>query len=356
VIAFDPASVKLKVEGLEKKVSEPDFWNDGEAAQFMLKKLSALKASLGEVEELDTRCTDIAELIELAEMEDDASLESEIRSSLDELEEQVGGWVRRSMLSGKTDANSAIVTVHSGAGGTESCDWASMLLRMYMRWVERREFEAEIIDSLDGDEAGIKSATFTVRGLYAYGYLKSEMGVHRLVRISPFDANKRRHTSFASVEVLAEVEDDIVIDINESDLRIDTYRASGAGGQHVNKTSSAVRITHAPSGLVVQCQSERSQHKNKATAMKLLRARLYDKHEKEREAELAAQRGKQDEIAWGSQIRSYVMQPYQMAKDHRTDTEVGNIGAVLDGDIDMFINAYLQKRFAEKSSGPEQAG
>ncbi len=253
------------------------------------------------------------------------------------------------MLSGETDSNNAIVTVHSGAGGTESCDWAAMLLRMYMRWVERREFEAEIIDSLDGDEAGIKSATFTVAGPYAFGYLKSEMGVHRLVRISPFDANKRRHTSFASVEVLAEIEDDIDIEVNEADLRIDTYRASGAGGQHVNKTSSAVRITHAPSGIVVQCQSERSQHKNKATAMKLLRAKLYDMREKERQADLAAQRGKQEEIAWGSQIRSYVMQPYQMAKDHRTDIEIGNISAVLDGDIDSFINAYLQKQFAEKS-------
>jgi len=349
VIVFDPASVSLKIEGLEKKVSEPDFWNDGDKAQQTLKKLSALQASLHEVEELDSRHKDLAELIELAELEDDSSLESEIRANLDELEKEVDEWVRRSMLSGETDSNNAIVTVHSGAGGTESCDWAAMLLRMYMRWVERREFEAEIIDSLDGDEAGIKSATFTVAGPYAFGYLKSEMGVHRLVRISPFDANKRRHTSFASVEVLAEIEDDIDIEVNEADLRIDTYRASGAGGQHVNKTSSAVRITHAPSGIVVQCQSERSQHKNKATAMKLLRAKLYDMREKERQADLAAQRGKQEEIAWGSQIRSYVMQPYQMAKDHRTDIEIGNISAVLDGDIDSFINAYLQKQFAEKS-------
>jgi peptide chain release factor 2 len=224
-----------------------------------------------------------------------------------------------------------------------------MLLRMYLRWAERRGYEVEMIDSLDGDEAGIKSATFTVSGPYAHGYLKSEMGVHRLVRISPFDANKRRHTSFASVEVLAEVDDDIVVEINDADLRVDTYRASGAGGQHVNKTSSAVRITHQPTGIVVQCQSERSQHKNRASAMKLLRAKLYNQYEKERQAELAAQRGKQEEIGWGSQIRSYVMQPYQMVKDHRTDVETGNISAVLDGAIDPFVTAYLQMRFAAEA-------
>jgi len=349
VIVFDPASIQKQVDELEKKVSEPDFWNDADKAQQTLKKLSSLKASLSEVEDLDSRHKDLAELIELAELEDDSSLESEIREHLDELEKVVAEWVRRSMLSGAADPNNAIVTVHSGAGGTESCDWAAMLLRMYTRWVERRGYEAELIDSLDGDEAGIKSATFTVSGPYAYGYLKSEVGVHRLVRISPFDANKRRHTSFASVEVLAEVEDDIVVDISDADIRIDTYRASGAGGQHVNKTSSAVRITHIPTGIVVQCQGERSQHKNKATAMKLLRAKLYSQYEKERDAELAAQRGKQDEIAWGSQIRSYVMQPYQMVKDHRTGVEIGNISAVLDGDIEPFINAYLQDRFAKRS-------
>jgi peptide chain release factor 2 len=222
-----------------------------------------------------------------------------------------------------------------------------MLLRMYLRWVERHGYSAEIVDTLDGEEAGIKRATFTVSGPYAYGYLKSEEGVHRLVRISPFDANKRRHTSFASVEVMAEVEDDIVVEINDADLRIDVYRSSGAGGQHVNKTSSAVRITHVPTGIVVQCQNERSQHKNKATAMKLLRAKLYNLHEKERQAELAAQRDKQEEIAWGSQIRSYVLQPYQMVKDHRTGIEVGNVNAILDGDLDRFITGYLQKQIAK---------
>ncbi len=346
---FDPASVRQKIETLEKKSGEPDFWNNSDSAQQTLRKLSSLKTSLQEVEELDSRHNELAELIELTELEDDESLESEIRAGLDELEESVAEWSRRSMLSGETDANNAIVTVHSGAGGTESCDWASMLLRMYLRWAERRGYETEIIDSLDGDEAGIKSATFTVSGPYAFGYLKSETGVHRLVRISPFDANKRRHTSFASVETLAEVEDDIVVEINDADLRVDTYRASGAGGQHVNKTSSAVRITHEPTGIVVQCQSERSQHKNRASAMKLLRAKLYSRYEKERQAELAAQRGKQEEISWGSQIRSYVMQPYQMVKDHRTDVETGNISAVLDGDIDSFVTAYLQMRFAAEA-------
>jgi peptide chain release factor 2 len=218
---------------------------------------------------------------------------------------------------------------------------------MYLRWAETRGYTTEVIDLLEGDEAGVKSVTFTVNGPYAFGYLKSEIGVHRLVRISPFDANKRRHTSFASVEVLADVEDDIVVEINEADLRVDTYRSSGAGGQHVNKTSSAVRITHFPTGIVVQCQNERSQHKNRAMAMKVLRAKLYDYYERQRQAEIAAQRGKQEEIAWGSQIRSYVLQPYQMVKDHRTGIEVGNVGAVLDGDIDNFITGYLQSQLAK---------
>jgi len=347
VIAFDPASAKQEIHSLEKKVNEPNFWNDSGSAQKTLKKISVLKAVLQQVEDLEGRHKDLAELIELTEQEDDPSLESEIHAGLDELEKDVDEWKRRSMLSGETDPNDAIVTVHSGAGGTEACDWTSMLIRMYSRWAERHGYTTEMIDSLEGDEAGIKSATFTVSGLYAYGYLKSEDGVHRLVRISPFDANKRRHTSFASVEVIADVEDDIVIEINDADLRVDTYRASGAGGQHVNKTSSAVRITHIPTGMVVQCQNERSQHKNRATAMKLLRAKLYDLHEKERQAELEAQRGKQEDIAWGSQIRSYVLQPYQMVKDHRTSVETGNVNAVLDGQIDQFISSFLQKKLAK---------
>ncbi len=347
MIAFDPASVRQEIADLEKKVSASDFWNDAESAQKTLKKLSLLRTSLEGVEKLVGRQKELAELIDLVEQEGDLSLESEVKGNLGELEGEVNEWIRRSTLSGETDPNSAIVTIHSGAGGTESCDWASMLLRMYLRWADKRGYKTEIIDSLEGDEAGIKSSTFTVTGPYAYGYLKGEDGVHRLVRISPFDANKRRHTSFASVEVIAEVEDDIVVEINETDIRVDTYRASGAGGQHVNKTSSAVRITHLPTGMVVQCQNERSQHKNRSMAMKLLRAKLYDHYQKQREAELAAQRGEQEKIAWGSQIRSYVLQPYQMVKDHRTGSETGNVNAVLDGDIDVFINGFQQKRIAK---------
>lgn len=347
MIVFDPVAIKNEVDELEKRVSAPDFWADAEAAQKTLKKLSSLKASLTEVETLDIRQKELAELIELTEQEADLSLETEIRAHLAELEHEVDDWVRRSMLTGETDHNDAIVTIHSGAGGTEACDWVSMLMRMYVRWAERHGYTAEVLDMLEGDEAGIKSVTFSVKGQDAYGYLKAEDGVHRLVRISPFDANKRRHTSFASVEVIADVEDDIVVEVNDADIRVDTFRASGAGGQHVNKTSSAVRITHHPTGMVVQCQNERSQHKNRAMAMKLLRAKLYDHYRKQREAELAAQRGKQEEIAWGSQIRSYVLQPYQMAKDHRTGVEVGNVNAVLDGDLDAFITGYLHTQLAK---------
>jgi peptide chain release factor 2 len=347
VIAFDPASVRQQITDLEKKVSASDFWNDAETAQKTLKKLSSLKASLQQVETFETRQKELAELIDLVEQESDLSLESEVKANLDDLEREVSDWVRRSTLSGETDPNNAIVTIHSGAGGTESCDWASMLLRLYVRWADKRGYTTEVIDSIEGDEAGIKSATFTVTGPYAYGYLKGEDGVHRLVRISPFDANKRRHTSFASVEVIAEVEDDIVVEINEADVRVDTFRASGAGGQHVNKTSSAVRMTHLPTGMVVQCQNERSQHKNRSVAMKLLRAKLYDHFQKQREAEVASQRGEQEKIAWGSQIRSYVLQPYQMVKDHRTGIETGNVNAVLDGGIDQFISAYLQNKAAK---------
>ncbi len=247
----------------------------------------------------------------------------------------------RQMLNGKNDRDNAIVSIHSGAGGTESQDWADMLLRMYLRWTERKGFKSQMIDSLTGEEAGIKSVTFTVEGKYAYGYLKSEIGIHRLVRISPFDASKRRHTSFASVFVYPDIEDEIVIDIKDSDLRIDTYRSSGAGGQHVNKTDSAVRITHLPTGIVVQCQNERSQHKNKAMALKVLKAKLYDLKQKEQDQKKDELHSGKKDIAWGSQIRSYVMHPYQRVKDHRTDLESGNIERVLGGDIDSFIKACL---------------
>jgi peptide chain release factor 2 len=245
------------------------------------------------------------------------------------------------MLSGENDFNNAIVSIHAGAGGTEAQDWSEMMLRMYLRWAEKRGFKTELVDILQGEEAGVKSVTFIVNGDYAYGYLKAEIGIHRLVRISPFDANARRHTSFASLFVYPDIEDDVVIEIDDKDLRVDTFRASGAGGQHVNKTDSAVRITHLPSGIVVQCQNERSQHMNRATAMKLLKARLYEKEMEEREKELDKINASKKQIAWGSQIRSYILQPYQMVKDHRTGKEMGNVDAVLDGELDGFIEAYL---------------
>ncbi len=259
------------------------------------------------------------------------------------------------MLSGDNDRLNAIVSIHPGAGGTEAQDWASMLLRMYLRWAEKRDYIAEVVDYQPGEEAGVKSVTFTVTGEFAYGYLKAEFGVHRLVRISPFDANKRRHTSFASVFVYPEIEDDIEVEINEADLRVDTFRASGAGGQHVNKTDSAVRITHIPTGIVVQCQNERSQHKNRAVAMKLLRARLYELKQKEQEEKMQEYHKEKRDIAWGSQIRSYVLQPYRLIKDHRTGIEAGNVDSVLDGDLDQFIEGYLQYLSGGKK-GAEQSG
>ncbi len=280
-------------------------------------------------------------LLELAKEEDSQELESELQSTTRELEEKVDELEFKKMLSGPNDINNAIVNINAGAGGTEAQDWASMLMRMYLRWAERRGFKSEIIDTVAGDEAGIKSVTFTANGDYAFGYLQAEVGIHRLVRISPFDAGARRHTSFASVFVYPDIEDDIEITIEEKDLRIDTYRASGAGGQHVNKTDSAVRITHTPTNIVVQCQNERSQHMNRAMAMKILKARLYELEMKQREEKLEKLNSSKKQIAWGNQIRSYVLQPYRMVKDHRTGTEAGNVEAVLDGDIDMFIEAFL---------------
>ncbi len=280
-------------------------------------------------------------LLELARDGADQEVERELEQSTQRIEQEVAELEFKRMLSGENDFNNAIVSIHAGAGGTEAQDWANMLLRMYLRWAEKRGFKADIFDILQGEEAGIKSATFTVNGDYAFGYLKAEVGIHRLVRISPFDANARRHTSFASVYVYPDIEDDVVIEIDDKDLRIDTFRSSGAGGQHVNKTESAVRITHLPSGIVVQCQNERSQHMNRAMAMKLLKARLYEKEMEEREKELDKIHASKKKIAWGSQIRSYILQPYQMVKDHRTGKEVGNVEAVLNGDIDEFIEAYL---------------
>lgn len=273
----------------------------------------------------------------------------DIRKELDSLKEDIEKLELRNLLSGQLDPNNAIIIIHPGAGGIESQDWANMLLRMYLRWAERRGYRSEVVDLQPGEEAGIKSATATIEGEYAYGYLSSEAGVHRLVRISPFDAKKRRHTSFASVIVVPEIENEIDIEINEEDIKMDTYRASGAGGQHVNKTSSAVRLTHMPTGIIVACQNERSQHKNRAVAMKILKARLYDLEKREKEKEMEDIIGDKKDIAWGSQIRSYVLQPYRLVKDHRTGTEVGDVDSVLDGSIDLFIKEFLKSKAGAKS-------
>jgi peptide chain release factor 2 len=291
---------------------------------------------------LNEETDELAILMELVEEEDDPDTEREIKRRLASLQAALRELEVRQALNGEHDPGNAIVSIHPGAGGTEAQDWAEMLLRMYLRWAERRGYETEILDYMEGEEAGIKSVTFMVRGPFAYGYLRPEVGIHRLVRISPFDASRRRHTSFASVFVYPEVED-IVVEIDEKDLRIDTFRASGAGGQHVNKTDSAVRITHIPTGIVVQCQNEKSQHRNKATAMMILRARLYDYYQRQQEEKMKELHEGKKEIAWGSQIRSYILQPYRLVKDHRTGLEIGNVESVLDGEIDPFIEAYLMQ-------------
>ena len=287
------------------------------------------------------QCDEHRELLELAKEEDDSEVRNEIEHHLTTIIKEVEDIEFRHMLNGDNDINNAFVSINAGAGGTEAQDWAEMLLRMYLRWTEKQNYKAEIIEILTGDEAGIKNVTFSVVGDYSYGYLKAEVGIHRLVRISPYDAGKRRHTSFASVFVYPDIEDEIVVEIDESELRIDTFRASGAGGQHVNKTDSAVRITHLPTGIVVQCQNERSQHKNKAMAMKVLKARIYERQLREQEKKMEELHSTKKQIAWGSQIRSYVMQPYRMVKDHRTNKETGNVESVLDGNIDDFIKEYL---------------
>lgn len=317
-----------------------DFWKDSQSAQALLKEKADLEGSIKNFYLLEQRVKDLELMIELSE-EEEGVLLHEIEKGLRGLKDEIQKIEIETLLSGEMDSHNAIVTIHPGAGGTESQDWAQMLMRMYLRWTERHGFKAKILDMLFGEEAGIKSVTFMITGEYAYGYLKAEAGIHRLVRISPFDAGRRRHTSFASIFVYPEIEEDIEIDIKDDDLRIETFRASGAGGQHVNKTSSAVRITHIPTGIVVQCQNERSQHRNKATAMKVLRARLYEIKRQEQDRRMEEVVSQKKEIAWGSQIRSYILQPYQMVKDHRTNLEIGNVNAVLDGDIDQFIDAYL---------------
>ena len=323
-------------------MEDGSFWNDPVVSQNKMKTLKSLKDDVATYEKLATQFDDIETLIEMGYEENDASLIPEIEEMLNEFVTTFDNIRIKTLLSGEYDGDNAILSLHAGAGGTESCDWAQMLFRMYSKWADSRGYELVVLDSLDGDEAGIKSITFQINGENAYGYLKSEKGVHRLVRISPFNAAGKRQTSFVSCDVMPDIEEDLDIEINEDDLRIDTYRSSGAGGQHINKTSSAIRITHLPTGIVVQCQNERSQHQNKDKAMQMLKAKLYLLKQQENAEKAADIRGEVTEIGWGNQIRSYVMQPYTMVKDHRTGVESGNVDAVMDGNIDPFINGYLK--------------
>ena len=332
---------------LEAKMGQPGFWSDARAAAGLSRRKVKLERELQQWRDIEAKLGDITALLELAQESGDASLEAELSSELDHFEPLLAALRVEHLLSGELDQNNAIVAIHPGAGGTESQDWAQMLLRMYVRWAEGKGFKVETLDFQAGDEAGVKSATISVSGPYAYGYLKAEAGVHRLVRISPFDANKRRHTSFASVFVYPELNEDLELAIEDKDLKIDTFRSGGAGGQNVNKVETAIRITHLPSGIVVQCQNERSQLQNRNGAMKILKARLYELEQKKKEAEFNAIVGEKKDIAWGSQIRSYVFQPYQMVKDHRTGYEVGQVAAVMDGDVDGFIEAYLKKQLTK---------
>ena len=339
---FDISNLKKEQENLENKTTEADFWSNSKNSSTILSRLKLVKSKTSTYDKIENEIKNLIELTELVELEQDVQMSKDIIKSTEKLKTEIEKFEITTFLSGKYDANNVIVTIHPGAGGTESQDWAEMLYRMYTRWASKNEYQVKELDYLEGDEAGLKSVTFEIIGNNAYGYMKSEMGVHRLVRISPFDSGGRRHTSFASVEVLPEITDDIEIEINPDDLRIDTYRASGAGGQHINKTSSAVRITHIPTNIVVACQSERSQIQNRETAMKMLKSKLLDLKEKEKKDRIEDLKGIQKDIAWGSQIRSYVFCPYTMVKDHRTNYETGNVQAVMDGDIDQFMESYLK--------------
>ena len=354
-------SESLDLEGRKKRIAEideiisaPDFWNNPEGGQAIMQEKKRLESKVDKYNALAGKMEDLEVMIELAKEEPDADLEQDIVDTLAEITKELDAFELETILNGDYDDHNAILSIHPGAGGTESQDWAEMLYRMYVRWAERHGYKVEVLDYLDGDEAGIKSVTMLIEGENAYGYLKSEKGVHRMVRISPFDASGRRHTSFTAVEVMPEVENDTTIEIDDKDLKVDTYRSSGAGGQHVNKTESAVRITHIPTGIVVQCQNERSQIQNRATAMKMLTSRLVEEKIKQQEAEIARLQGEQQDIGWGSQIRSYVFHPYTLVKDHRTNFEKGNVGAVMDGEIDEFINAWLKQQAAKQLAYNQQ--
>jgi len=338
---FDSEKLKSEIAELEKKSADPNLWNDRDEAERVMSSLKTTKARIEPWEEIRARVTDLEELTQLALEEGGAEMEDEIRSGLEKLRRQFETLQVRELLGDKVDVANAFLTIHSGAGGTEACDWVNMLLRMYTRWIEASGFKSSVVD-LQEAEGGVKSVTVQVDGEYAFGYLKGETGIHRLVRISPFDSSGRRHTSFASVYASPVIEDEIEVEIRPEDIRVDTYRSSGAGGQHVNKTDSAVRITHLETNIVVQCQNERSQHKNRAMAMKVLKSRLYEHYREERDAEQARNAAEKKDISWGNQIRSYVFQPYTMVKDHRTKHETGNIQAVMDGELDPFIEEYLR--------------
>ncbi|MEN6358758.1 MAG: peptide chain release factor 2 [Smithella sp.] len=346
---LDVGELELKVKDLEILSTKKDFWDDQEKARSVLQQKTKLSESLDQWKRFQRQVEDAESLCLMASDEKDEQVLGDLALELEKLSSAVKLEELKMMLASEQDPMNAIMSIHAGAGGTEAQDWAEMLLRMYLRWAEKRNFKTSIIDYLPGDEAGVKSVSLTVEGEYAYGYAKAEIGIHRLVRISPFDAGARRHTSFASVFVYPEIDDEIKIDINEDDLRIDTFRSGGKGGQHVNKTDSAVRITHLPTGIVVQCQNERSQHKNKAMAMKYLKSRLYERELQQKNERLDEENKQKKDIAWGSQIRSYVLHPYKMVKDHRTNLEISNTQRVLDGDIDDFIQAYLM---AAGDSGP----
>ncbi len=332
-----------RIQEISREMSANSFWSDQSTANQMAKELKDIQGVIESYQKISEQLEELEILFELNVQENRLDIWQEISQKIEILEDVINYQERDLLLSGQYDKNNAIVSIHPGAGGTESQDWAEMLLRMYLRWAEKNGFRSKMIDLLPGDEAGIKSVTFTVNGQNAFGFLKSEKGIHRLVRISPFDANKRRHTSFASVDVIPEIDDEIEVDIPEADVRIDTYRSTGAGGQHVNTTDSAVRITHLPTNIVVQCQNERSQHSNRLTAMKILKARLFEYFQRKKEEDMEKLAGDKKEISWGNQIRSYVFQPYQMVKDHRTGRETGNVQAVMDGDIQDFMDSYLKQ-------------